>query len=215
MPELNNHKLYKVWSQVPVAYYQEGVKRNIFQKVWHSSKIKLAKKLLDKTKFDNCLDVGCASGYMLSEIAKVFPGPEYVGVDIYDKAIDHAKKTYPDLQFKVASAEKLPFKDSTFDLILFYETIEHVEHPETCLKELRRVLRKNGTLILTMDSGNWLFRIVWYVWENTRGRIWKGAHLHPFHHRELERLIKRAKFKIKNKIFSLFGMEVTFVAKKN
>lgn len=214
MPELNNHKLYKVWSQVPVAYYQEGVKRNMLQKVWHTSKIRLAKKLLNKTKFENCLDVGCASGYMLSEIAKVFPGPEYIGVDIYDKAIDHAKKTYPDLKFKVASAEKLPFKDSAFDLILFYETIEHVEHPEACLKELRRVLKKKGTLILTMDSGNWLFRIVWLIWENTRGRIWKGAHLHPFHHGELERVIKRSRFKVKNKIFSLLGMEVTFVVKK-
>lgn len=212
--KLSSHKLYKVWSQVPVAYYQQGVEKNIFQKLWHSSKIKLAKKLLGRLKFNNCLDVGCASGYMLSEIAKAFPGPEYTGVDIYDKAIEHAKKTYPNLRFKVASAEKLPFESGSFDLILFYETIEHVEHPEICLKELRRVLKKNGTLILTMDSGNWLFRIVWFVWENTTGSIWKGAHLHPFHHRELGRLIKKAKFKVRDKIFSLLGMEVTFVVKK-
>lgn len=211
---LNNHKLYKVWNQVPVTYYQQGVQTNLLQKTWHGAKIKLAKKLLSKVKFENCLDVGCASGYMLSEVAKAFPGREYIDVDIYDKAIEHARKTYPDIKFKVSSAEKLPFKDGSFDLILFYETIEHVENPITCLKELRRVLKKNGTLILTMDSGNWLFRIVWFVWENTKGNIWKGAHLHPFHHKELERIIKKSKFRIKNKIFSLLRMEVTFVAKK-
>lgn len=211
---LNNHKLYKVWSQVPVAYYQDGVRSNLFQKIWHTSKIRLAKKLLKEVKFDNCLDIGCASGFMLSEIAKAFPGPEYIGVDIYDKAIEHAKQTYPNLKFKVSSAETLPFRDATFDLILFYETIEHVEHPEVCLRELRRVLKKNGTLILTMDSGNWLFRLVWFIWENTRGKIWKGAHLHPFHHKQLERIIKKARFRIRKKIFSLMGMEVTFVLKK-
>lgn len=212
--DLNNHKLYKVWSQVPVSYYQDGVKKNFLQKLWHNSKIKLAKKLLSKIQFKNCLDIGCASGFMLSEVAKAFPDANYTGVDIYDKAVEHARNTYPNINFKLASAEKLPFKDSTFDLILFYETIEHVENPEKCLREIRRVLKKNGTLILTMDSGSWLFRIVWFIWENTKGRIWKGAHLHPFHHRELERIVKKARFRVRRKILSFFGMEVTLVAKK-
>lgn len=199
---------------MPIDYYQEGVKRNFLQKLWHTSKIKLAIKLISKIKFKNCLDVGCASGYMLSQIAKSYPNANYTGIDIYDKAIEYAKKTYPNINFKISSADKLPFKDSSFDLILFYETIEHVENPRECLREIKRVLKKNGTLILTMDSGNWLFRIVWFIWENTRGKIWKGAHLHPFHHQDLERLIKKAKFKIRKKIFSFLGMEVTFIATK-
>lgn len=212
--DLNSHQLYKVWSQVPVSYYQDGVKKNLFQKMWHASKIRLAKKLLSRLEFRNCLDVGCASGYMVSEVAKAFPSSQYMGIDIYDKAIEYARRTYPSIKFKVASADKLPFKDSSFDLILFYETIEHVEDPAMCLKEIRRVLSRNGTLILTMDSGNWLFRIAWFVWENSSGKIWKGAHLHPFHHTQLERIIKKARFKIKSKIFTFFGMEVTFVLKK-
>lgn len=211
---LRNHKLYKVWDQVPVSYYQKGVKGNILQKIWHTHKINLAGKLLSGIKFKNCLDIGCASGYMISEIARAYPNVEYIGVDIYDKAIDYARENYPQIKFKVASAEKLPFKDGTFDLILFYETIEHVENPRECLKEIRRVLKKNGTLILTMDSGSWLFRIVWFFWENTKGNIWKGAHLHPFHHSDLERLVKKAKFKIRKKMLSFLGMEVTFVVKK-
>ena len=211
---LTNHKLYNVWNQVPASYYQEGVRKNLFQKLWHNSKIKLAKKLLSRIQFKNCLDVGCASGFMLSQIAASFPEAKYTGVDIYDKAIEYGRTTYPSINFQTASADKLPFKDSSFDLILFYETIEHVENPQTCLKEIRRVLSKNGTLILSMDSGSWLFRIVWFVWENTRGRIWKGAHLHPFHHWELERLIKKTRFRIRKKIFSFFEMEVTFVVKK-
>lgn len=208
---LRNHKLYKIWSQVPVNYYQEGVKRNFLQHLWHAHKIRLARNIAEAIKFENCLDVGCASGYMVSEISKVFPHAKYFGVDIYDKAIAYAKKVYPHIKFKIASADKLPFKDQSFDLVLFYETIEHVEEPDKCLQEIKRVLKKEGKLILTMDSGNLLFRMVWLVWENTKGKIWKGAHLHPFHHQQLEKIIKDSGFKINNKIFSFLGMEVTFV----
>lgn len=206
--------LERIWNQVPANYYQGGVKNNLFQNLWHGRKISLAKEILRNLKFKNCLDVGCASGYMISEIAKAFPSPEYSGLDIYTKAILHAKKLYPHIKFKVASASNIPFKKNAFDLILFYETIEHVEDPEVCLKEIKRVLKKDGHLILTMDSGSLLFRIIWFFWEKSYGKIWQGAHLHPFHHKELENLIKNVGFKIKKKIFSHLGMEVTFVLTK-
>lgn len=211
---MKNHNLYNIWDQVPVTYYQQGVKRNLFQRLWHSHKIKLAKHILSQFKFQNCLDVGCASGYMISQLALFFPNAKYFGVDIYDKAIEYAKKNYPHIMFKVASADKLPFKNNAFDLILFYETIEHVENPKDCLKEVKRILKRNGTLILTMDSGSLLFRIVWFIWENTKGKIWQRAHLHPFHHTELEQLIRRSGFEIRDKIFSFLGMEVTFILSK-
>ncbi|MBI2330244.1 methyltransferase domain-containing protein [Candidatus Daviesbacteria bacterium] len=211
---MQNHKLYSTWSKVPVNYYQQGVKNNFFQWLWHKTKINLAKKIIADLHFKNCLDVGCASGFMVSEIAKAIPEAHYFGIDIYDKAIASAKKNYPHIKFKVASAQKLPFRKDYFDLILFYETVEHVENPAECLKEIKRVLGKKGTLILTMDSGSLLFRIVWFIWENTKGRVWKNAHLHPFHHEQLEELIERAEFEIKEKIFSFFGMEVTFVLRR-
>lgn len=208
---MKKHKLYDIWNKVPVNYYQNGIRNNFFQWLWHTHKISLAKKTIKKLNFKNCLDVGCASGFMVSEISKFFPKAKYFGIDVYDKAITAAKKNYPRIEFSVASADKLPFKDSSLDLILFYETIEHVENPLRCLEEIKRVLKKNGTLILTMDSGSLLFRVVWLIWENTKGRVWKKAHLHPFHHQELEALIKKVGFRIKRKIFSFLGMEVTFI----
>lgn len=208
---MQNHRLYSTWSKVPVDYYQNGVKNNLFQRLWHKSKINLAKKIIGGLKFKNCLDVGCASGFMISEIAQSYPKTRYFGIDIYDKAITFARKNYPDIKFQVASAQKLPFKRNSFDLVLFYETIEHVEQPLKCLEEIKRILKDNGTLILTMDSGSFLFRVVWFIWENTKGRVWQEAHLHPFHHQELESLIKKAGFKVRQKIFSFLGMEVTFV----
>lgn len=211
---MRKHKLYSIWSAVPVTYYQSGVRKNLLKKIWHGIKITTAKKILKQEDFESLLDVGCASGYMLSQIQKTFPEKEYSGVDIYDKAIRFAKQKYPSIRFKVASADKLPFEEGEFDLIICYETIEHVEDPTSSLKEMKRVLKKGGLLVLAMDSGNWMFRAIWFVWEKTTGKVWEGAHLHPFNHHELETVVLKSGFKIKDKIFSHLGMEVVFVLKK-
>lgn len=211
---MTNHKLYSVWNQVPVTYYQRGVRRNPLQWIWHSWKINLAKRIVGTLKFASCLDVGCASGYMISEISKAYPKASYFGVDAFDKAVSFAQKKYPQINFQVAFADGLPFKKNTFDLIIFYETIEHVEDPLKSLLELKRVLSKEGAVILAMDSGSWLFRLVWWFWENTTGKVWKKAHLHPYKHNDLERLIKQSGFIVKERFFSHFGMEVVFVLNK-
>ncbi|MCR4324521.1 MAG: class I SAM-dependent methyltransferase [Candidatus Curtissbacteria bacterium] len=206
--------LYEIWSRVPVDYYQKGVRRNPYQRIWHERKIRKAKSIIRDLKFKKVLDVGCASGFMLSQIAREFPNAKYFGIDAYDKAIEFANKKYSHINFKVGVAEKLPYKDESFDLIICYETMEHVTHPKVALLEMRRVLKKDGALILAMDSGSLLFRAVWFVWENTKGRVWQDAHLHPFHHEELEALIKRTKWKVRKKFFTHFGMEVVFVLQK-
>ena len=208
---MSHHRLYKIWSQVPPTYYQHGVSSNILQRIWHKNKIRNASKIIQHLSFNRCLDVGCASGFMISEIAKKFPDASYYGLDAYDGSIAYAKKQYPSITFKVANAEKIPYKDASFDLLVCYETIEHIEYPAKALKEMKRVLQKNGTVILAMDSGNVAFRSIWYVWEHTFGRAWLGAHLHPFHHTELEQLVKRTGFKIRSKHFTHCGLEVVFV----
>lgn len=211
---MKNHKLYEIWDKVPVTYYQKGTKSNMLQKIWHGIKVKQAREIISKGDFKNGLDVGCASGYMTSLLSQSFPQVNFSGIDVYDKAISFAKKNYPNISFKVAPAEKIPFKDNFFDLVVCYETIEHVEDPLKSLQEIRRVLRKDGVGIISMDSGNWLFRMVWFVWEKTKGKVWEGAHLHPFHHTQLGEMIIKSKLKIKEKIFTHLGMEVTFVVSK-
>lgn len=212
--KFNNHKLYKTWIKVPVDYYQKGVKKNILQWIWHTHKIFIAKKIIKALKFKNLLDIGCASGYMLDKISQDYPKARYFGIDVYDKAITTAKNNYPNLNFKNASADKLPFKKNSFDVVICYETIEHMENPKKALEEIRRIMKENGSLILAMDSGNTLFKVVWWVWEHSWGIVWKDSHLHPFHHSKLEDLIKSVPFKVKKKYFSHFGMEVIFVLNK-
>jgi|SRR3989344_1823334 len=207
---MNNDQLYHVWKKVPVDYYQKGIQSNILQRVWHKHKISYAKRIISELTFNKCLDVGCASGYMISEIAKSFPEKQFFGIDAFDKTIEYAKKKYKNIKFEIAKAEKLPFTDNSFGLVICYETIEHVANPKQMLKEIRRILSKDGTVLLAMDSGNLIFRIIWFIWEKTKGSVWNGAHLNPFHHEELESFIRKSGFKIESKNFTHFGLEVVF-----
>lgn len=208
-------QLSKIWQRVPPEYYDRGIGGNILQRFWHTRKIEVFKELTKGRNFKRILDVGCAGGNMADRIYKMFPGSKVVGVDVHKDAIDYARKKYPNIKFMVADAHKLPFKDDSFDLIICYETIEHLVNPLGALREIRRAVARNGVVGLEMDSGSLLFRIVWWFWEKTKGRVWQGAHLHPFHHTELERVIKKAGFRIIRKKLSHMGMATSFLLNKD
>lgn len=211
---MNPKKLIKIWNQVPVDYYEVGISKNPLQRFWHTRKLEVFKELVGQQKPQKILDIGCASGTITNRISSIFPKSKITGADIYPSAIEHAKRKYSHIRFVVADAHKLPFKDNFFGLVVCCETIEHVVDPKKVLKEIRRVIKKDGLAMVEMDSGSILFRIVWWIWEKTKGKVWQGAHLHPFHHTELEKIILKAGFKIVKRRLSHFGMAVSFVLEK-
>lgn len=210
----HNQDLEKIWSQVPVNYYEQGIKKNIFQRIWHRHKIQTLTNIIKNKNYENIADAGCAGGYMTNQIAKLFPNAKIIGLDIYSSAILHAKKKYPRIKFLKCDLHQIPFPNNYFNLITCYETIEHVIDPPKVLKELKRIAKKKSTVIIAMDSGNILFKIIWFFWEKTTGKVWENAHLHPYHYIQLENLIKQVGFKIKQKKFSHLRMEIIFVLEK-
>lgn len=207
-------KLEAIWNQVPPDYYEKGTKENILQWIWHTKKLSTFKKIIDSNIYTNILDVGCASGTFTNKVSSLFPQAKITGIDVHQSAIKYGQIKYPHINFILADAHRIPFKDSSLDLVICYETIEHLNKPLEALKEMRRVLKKDGTALIAMDSGSLLFGLVWFFWERTKGKVWQDAHIHPYHHNKLESIIKKAGFKIKRKYFSHLGMEVSFLLKK-
>lgn len=219
--------LKKIWAEVPPDYY---FRLNYFQKLWHEWKWLVIRHLIThgrgspaehsrkrREKHMRILEIGCAGGHLSGLLAGVFPDAEVVGVDVYESAIEEARRRWPNLTFQVADAHRLPFKNGVFDLVMMSETIEHLVDPEKVLHEIGRVLKKDGRALVEMDSGSPLFRLVWFFWTRFgRGRVWSQAHLHPFTAGELENLITGNGFHIREKMFSHFGMAVSFlVSRKN
>src|SRR3989344_1740157 len=127
---------------------------------------------------------------MTNYISSLFPKSKITAIDAYQKAIKYAQKKYSHIKFIKGDAHKLSFQKNIYDLVVCYETIEHLKNPVKALSEIKRVLKPKGMAVVAMDSGNFLFRIVWWIWENSKGKVWQGAHIHPYHHEELEQIIK-------------------------
>lgn len=209
---MHNH-LESIIENVPIDYYQNGVKNNFLQKYWHSNKLKNVLKYIDSSP-RKVLDMGCASGWFVSEIQKKYPNSDFYGIDIYDEAIRYANKLYPQIKFSVSDAHKTKYENDFFDLIISTEVIEHLEDPKIAIKEMKRILKKNGQLIIEVDSGSVLFSIVWYLWRKINGKVWNDSHLHSFNVAKLENIAKELDFKIEKKNKFNFGMAMIFSLKK-
>jgi len=209
-----NDKHLHVIEQVPVDYYQKGIERNIFQRIWHTNKLKVVIRFIHGSP-KTILDVGCASGWFISKISKKFPKAKCYGIDIYDKGIKYALKTYPKIEFKVADAHKIPYRKNTFDLVICTEVLEHLDSPKSAILEIKRVLKKGGLAVIELDSGNLIFSIVWHVWIKFVGKVWNDSHLHSFNIKKLEKMILSCGFKIMDRQKFNFGMAMVFLIRKN
>lgn len=210
---MNNKTLNQIYNQVPADYYQKGINKNIFQKIWHKEKLKTVLNLIENNP-KSILDVGCASGWFLSEINKKFPKSKCTGIDIYNNVINFGIKKYKSLHLICADAHQLPFKNNSFELVICTEVLEHVVNPKIILKEIERVLAPNGAAIIEMDSGNLLFHLVWYWWNNIRSSVWKDAHIHYFNTKKLQKMLVNNGFSIKKKKIFNFTMAVAFQLEK-
>lgn len=101
------------------------------------------------------LDAACGEGYgscMLAEYAD-----KVVGIDISEDAVSNAMQKYSEqknLSFKVGSIASLPLENQSIDVVISYETIEHVnaEIQEQFLLEIKRVLKPEGVLIMSTPN---------------------------------------------------------------
>jgi len=98
------------------------------------------------------LDAGCGAGYGSAELARA--AVSVVGADCAAAAIDFARAHYelPNLTFEEASCQALPHADGSFDLVVAFEVIEHLEHWRDFLQEARRVLTPSGQLVVSTPN---------------------------------------------------------------
>ena len=125
---------------------------------WGTGLLKLTPDFITE-KFNNgevgkMLEVGCG----LAEILKYIPEDiEYCGIDPVEYAIEKCKKEYPQRNFLIGRAEKLPFGDNVFDLVLSIRALEMLEDPRAGLSEMARVVRPGGFVILEAPN----FELPW------------------------------------------------------
>ena len=98
------------------------------------------------------LDAACGEGYGSFLLAQTAQRVD--GVDVDGPAIEHAQNRYPraNLGYSQASVTGLPMADASVDLVVSFETIEHLAEQAAMLDEFRRVLTPTGALILSSPN---------------------------------------------------------------
>ena len=107
-------------------------------------------KILDMKKEDVVLDIGAGPGAHLEDIRRKINGVKCIGIEISETAIK--KKLSKELDIRPGDMRKMPFENESFDKIFSLGTVEHVPETEQVLREIYRVLKKNGKIYLTVPN---------------------------------------------------------------
>jgi SAM-dependent methyltransferase len=109
------------------------------------------------------LEAGCGVGAQTKIMASKNPGSKFLSIDLSEYSIIEAEQLIKlsgiyNVEFKKADIYNLPFEDGTFDSVIICFVLEHLRNSLHALNELKRVLKKNGTLIaIEGDHGSAFF----------------------------------------------------------
>lgn len=117
--------------------------------------------MLEPRVYDRILDIGCGLGYFTNSLSSW--GAKCVGIDLDERCIGYCQDNMVG-EYMVADASELPFPGNSFSKILCTEVIEHIDHNESVLSEIVRVVEDKGTVVVTTPCregifGTWLKRI--------------------------------------------------------
>jgi len=126
-------------------------------------------KLLDPKQNSSLLDVGCGSGILIRYLLIANRGMKLFGLDITPKMVEVAKKKFsnnPSVKITLGSAIKMPYKDNSFDYVTCASSFHHHPNPLQSAKEMVRVLKPGGKLLILDMCIEGLLRKILFKVEN-------------------------------------------------
>jgi ubiquinone/menaquinone biosynthesis C-methylase UbiE len=96
------------------------------------------------------LDIACGEGYGTAALLEA-GAANVIGIDISEETCQHARMKYG-VDARVGKAEDIPLSDASVDLIVSFETVEHVAQPKLFLSECARVLSPTGRLVVSTPN---------------------------------------------------------------
>jgi ubiquinone/menaquinone biosynthesis C-methylase UbiE len=98
------------------------------------------------------LEVGCGNGRVYRQIRDYGYAGLYTGVEPAEFIISQNKERHPEAGWECAGVYEMPFQDNTFELCYSLYVLEHLVYPEKALREMLRVLRPGGRLVLVFPD---------------------------------------------------------------
>ena len=185
--------------------------------------------ILSKLKGDRLLDIGCGDGTFTALLKEALGAEEAVGIEISSEAITAVEKKGIKAYQLDIDEETFPFDDAYFNIIYCGEIIEHLFNPDHLLEEVHRVLKPEGTCVMTTPNlAGWPSRFALLLGyqpypmavspshEGAGKLLMKGSegqwgHIRVFTLKALEELLELYEFKI----ISVKGSRATVTSAKS
>jgi SAM-dependent methyltransferase len=182
---MRGHRLSE--PRVPASSFDYEAKRwgaaPLRPKPWFMNGLKLRYLLDDLSGVHGCvLDVGCGAGQVAKAVKRERPDLEVVGCDVSRRAIAAASLSRDGVDFRLATAERLPFADGELDFVWIFDVLEHVDSPEQVLREVARVLKPGGGfhIVLPLEGQpRTLYRLL-RTGTRWTAKVRHGAHIQIF-----------------------------------
>jgi SAM-dependent methyltransferase len=125
---------------------------------WFKSRSRLIHFMIGKyfSHATNFLEIGCGTGYVLSQIEEKFPNLKLTGGEAISAGLHFAQQRTKKAELVQVDARALPYEDE-FDLIGAFDVIEHIDEDERVLSQLYGATTRGGGLILTVPQHDWLW----------------------------------------------------------
>lgn len=170
----------------------------IYDRRWHSYILNSLIFLKDYMKLSGdevILDVACGTGELERILVSDYPNLNITGVDISEKMLDVAKSKFPNsqkIEFLKASANSLPFPDSSFDTIVSASAFHYFNNPINALQEMKRVLKPNGKVIIMDWCRDFWFCQVFDLFL----KLTDPAHKNCYTQQELHNFLNKTDFQV-------------------
>lgn len=194
-PRLTQDSLNSLYSDKYFKYYVDETS-SAHLKRQETFKIEI-KELESLVSGGNILDVGCGGGFFLSSLGKKW---KKHGTEINPSAVRYGRNKFK-LDIRLGQLKEVKFPSESFDVVKIRNAIEHLSNPFSELKEIHRILRKNGLIsITTPNIGSLCGRLY-----REKFRVVDPVHhLYYFSKNTLVKMLEKTGFRIKKISYHYF-----------
>lgn len=149
-------------------------------------------KILERIGLEKkIVDLGCGEGILLEKLIQRFPDANVLGIDPSPENVSICRKHGLDVY--AGSAYELPLESASVDCVLFIEVIEHLKNPELAIREIYRVLKKEGRLILLSPNDS-VFKLARLLTFKFKEAFYDAGHVKQWHPAEMIKFLKSIGF---------------------
>lgn len=135
----------------------------------------------------NYMEIGCGTGFLLSQIERAYPNAQLTGTDIYPKALEFAAQNTQKPLYIQMDALNIPYREE-FDVIGIYDVLEHIVDDKEVLRQIHTALKPQAGLVITVPQHQFLWNF----------RDEHGGHQRRYSRKDLVQKVQQAGFEVIN-----------------